>query len=319
METRGVRPGELDRLDIAGENALILGAPHIGKSFTLKNREGIEVASSLEDALAAAPEQPVALDDFYDTWVQAPDTNQSRFPELLSRPGGVLISTRPRSLDWLLDHNEHLTAEFLDALNTCYHLEFDPEQDWDAATQLAKTLTTDFPPSEVEEYLPELQFPAYEFTNQELRERFSAFGPTLLPPLAARLTPDIASNAIELSTGTASGLVRDFAANIGVSEAVGKLKSIVPDVFSEVPALGLSSLGAGAALSPPALFAGGLVLWLVARRGSTDGLSSDNVFNALLEKDLYPHTKAQLEDWLSLPPRTLENLQNIAPDFQERP
>jgi hypothetical protein len=238
-------PTAVDSEDLQGATTLALGAPSIGKTHCFKQR-AVDYAETLEAALAAADEdtdaadgdeaeseehQPIVVDEFYRAYQRATTEQREQFLRLLGESHNgpdVCVVARPRSLDWLVEEGglpENVLGNFDQVLLFGYDPQTDAEIE-DARADCAAV--ADDIEALSDEALEQLRYPPYEFRNDRLQSTLgiAAYGPTLVPPLVADISDELAEAG---SATSVSGILpdavadagADLSANFGVATFIG--------------------------------------------------------------------------------------------------
>lgn len=329
-------PGTLDRSEFLGVNTLIVGAPSVGKSYSIQ-KAGVEPAQSFPEAVESAGLS--AIDDLYLALQR--EGNMTALETLLREDKGVVLSVRPRELDWLFQRGEvNLGEEFLEAVDEIVLLRYDEEADRDRLRAVVEAYWTDdgVPVGDVDtETLWQecsmladegtLSYPSYTFEHPLITDRLGVerYDRTLVPGLLTYVSYESIEEGIFPDSVNSVGLeaVEDTLSYLGVSwpERVfdtlsSGLSSIAPDGismgFDSETVEGLAKQAApmaGMTLAGPGALFGGLgLLYCLFGPRNLRMEDVENEFSCLLSKELTPPARAQLEARLDLPPRTLDNV-----------
>ncbi|WP_435366087.1 hypothetical protein [Haloarchaeobius sp. DYHT-AS-18] len=184
---REVEPGELADAVEPGELTLVLGAPAIGKSHYVRAL-GPSV-SRLGDIAAHGDDELVVVDDFAAAVFDLDDEFWSTYEygekSLSDRPGGVVLVTRPRSLDWLCQHHGSVSAALIETADTVLVVRTPPPKSSAAIDEIRATIATQRPSPLREDDLVRVRdrctTPAYEYENPTLRSQLGWYDTTVTP------------------------------------------------------------------------------------------------------------------------------------------
>lgn len=290
------RPGLLDAA------TLVVGAPAMGKSthfeserFANHSNITVQRGEDLEAAATVDSDQLVIVDDFYRAYQHTSGDRAALLEELLQRERGVCLVTRPWCLDWLLeqDDSDHpLTVDHIAQFESIYYLQYDSRRNRQAAIEAC----TDAAGETVEsKQLQAVEYSKYEFDSGVLR----TYPRSVAPGWAAILS--LESNSRWLPVRGAKRALKAIGADASLSESLDRIEKSAGKVFSS----GSISLGSAVAGAPLGAAGGLLLVWFLLSDG---GLDSDSVFDALLDIEMTPETKENIEKAWGLPPDTIDNL-----------
>ncbi|SNR70951.1 hypothetical protein, partial [Halorubrum vacuolatum] len=285
---------------------LVVGAPAMGKSthFYSEGVAGhsditVQRGESLERATDVDSDQLVIIDDFYRAYQRTSGNRAAILEELLQRESGVCLVTRPWCLDWLLeqDDGDHpLSVDHIAKFEHIYYIQYDLRRNRQAAIDACSDAAGEQINSE---QLKILQYSGYEFDSDVLR----AYPRSVAPGWAAILP--LESSSCWLSARGAGQALKDLGASASLSKSLDKIRDSVSSVLSS----GSISLGSAVAGAPLGAAGGLLLVWFLLNDG---GLNSDSVFDALLDIEMTPETKEELERAWDLPPDTIDNLLKLS-------
>jgi hypothetical protein len=179
---REVTPGELcDAVDPC-EITLVLGAPSVGKSHHLR-RVGPSV-ERLAETTAIDDDELVVVDDFVSAVLHL-GGDQDRLNLLFDRPGGAVIVTRPRSLDWLCRHSHLAPVAFHDRVDSVLVVRTPPAESNDAITEIRELTSQRRPPElgdgERTSLVERVTYPGYDFEDERLQQQIGTVEETVTP------------------------------------------------------------------------------------------------------------------------------------------
>ncbi len=336
-------PTDLDGTDLwtDAETVLAVGPPYVGKSHWLRALSGVSRVTTLRDAVDE--DGPVALDDLYTAWRVADDRTRSAFATTLRQPTETCLVARGRDLDWLLTESDLGEYDVLDAVDRVYELRYDPERAPDrsqAVDRCLELLTDGEGPRPdrrtVDDCLEEvLLHPAYEFSAPPLRDLFvdERLGPSVVPPLVAfhvdrlddaddLLSPvavrdtlrSVGENVVANASATAFlSSAREVCGQILSSERLAAVLDANDPTIQSLASPGVTAaLGAAAGPSGATVAATlAIMAYLSADDESGRPDPTESAYAGLLDDDLSPCARAQIESELGLPPRTIDRLQRF--------
>ncbi|WP_267643298.1 hypothetical protein [Haloarchaeobius amylolyticus] len=315
-DTDTVRTEQLTVERLRGRTSIVLGAPYIGKTERLRTlateTDAVTFCGDLDEAATARSDALVILDDFYDAFLRATPDERAALPDLLDRTGGICLSTRPRSLDWLLEQERSgqnpdggLDEEYLESVEQLLLIEYDPTEDTTAVVDAIRSLDDDLDGFTISNELDRLEYPSYTFDSEPLASAVDSYGPTVVPWLVGYLSIAASSNGSILSVDGAVDAVREFGENFSLSRLINDVQDSASELLS---ADGLHLTGLSLMGTVPVAGAGALAVWLLLR---DDEPPTGDIFDRILEEELDPLAAERIEAQLGLPPKTLENLETL--------
>jgi hypothetical protein len=298
---RDVSPAELSDAVEPGEVTLVLGAPAVGKSHSIRT-VGPSV-SRLSEIETCDDDALVVVDDFVSALFSLGDESWWDYAHgvksLHDRAGGVVLVTRPRSFDWACQHTS-LTADFVEAVDTVVVVRTPPSAATAAIDGIRATLSTrqvaPVRDEDLAQVLDRCTYPASQFETPALQKRLGWYDATVTPAAFVSL-----SKHDETAVLVAAD-VRRALADRDVS--VGPLtEDLLTEAADLVPRGGLASR-VPSDCSPAVRTA----VALVAIALETDG---DWLDPFVQSRPLAPAAEA-LEIELDLPPGTVEFLRLFA-------
>ena len=336
-------PTDLDGTDLwtDAETVLAVGPPYVGKSHWLRSLSGVSRVTTLRDAVDE--DGPTAVDDLYTAWRVADDQTRSAFVTTLRQPTATCLVTRGRDLDWLLTESDLGEYGLLDAVDRVYELRYAPDREPDRSQAVDRCL--DLLPSgsearpdrqTIDDCLEELLlYPAYEFSASPLRNLFDdeRLGRSVVPPLVAFHVDRLDDSGGLLSPVAVQDTLRSIGADVVESASATAFLSSAREVCGQLlsserlaaaldandPTVqSLASPGVTAALGAAAGPSGATVaatLAIMAYLSGGDESSgfdpTETAYAGLLDDDLSPCARAQIEAELALPPRTIDRFQRF--------
>lgn len=320
-------------------NLVFYGAADLGKSLVVEEADQIQRVEQLRD-LADPVSEYVALDDIYAIYQEYVSTSnsalQDRFEAVLAREYGVCLVTRPRSLDWLLTNTEFGTLIDIHDF-TFLARQYTEDEAVEAAIEIASDLT----PEDIRDHIDRLAY-RYEFEYEAIEE-YQTFIPQLV--LRSSVLADrgalFPGDFVELSRdgilGTLRGFAADFSESIGfnnismpstgaIADAGSIALSFIQDyesVYHDIvhpfleenqESIGKATAsivrGVGAGAVP---VVGPLVVSALLRPDGTaqSREAAVDFFGGLVDDELLPPTRCQLEEEMDAPPMTIEYLRTV--------
>jgi hypothetical protein len=323
-------PPEISTDLLKGKTTMLLGAPYIGKSKAAENLE-FHTVENLAAAFDYDLGKGVVIDDFYTAVQVASDDAARSFPDWVTDREDVCITIRPRDLDWLLsvpDSEVPLSADLLTAFDQIVFCEYGiddtegPDRkdtavdvclDIGANPDTAGSIDT----AAIEDQINQIRYPEYKFDTNALSEILGVdrYGPTYIPPLIVYLSDRDLERAVltEQVVETVRSMGRNLPHEVGVASVVNATKDITSNLLDRGRELvsdpGLLLSGSAVVGSTPFVGAAGLTLWALTM--DDDDPPIGEIFDRILEEELVPPAKERIEIALDLPPRTLDNLQEL--------
>lgn len=185
-----VHPDELADAVDPDAVTLVLGAPAIGKSHHLRT---LGPSVTRLSAVGAVDDEAtvVVVDDFvaavcdhgYDC--SAVDGKPSDVLSLVARPGGAVLVTRPRSLDWLCQRGFLVADDLLEQVDSVVVVRTPPAESAKAIDDIRECITQYSPPELSDEARSALREritdPSYDFENARLQELLGTVEATVTP------------------------------------------------------------------------------------------------------------------------------------------
>ncbi|MBZ6497169.1 hypothetical protein [Natrinema longum] len=313
-ETQTMPTEELSIEGLRGRTTLVLGAPYIGKTEQFKRFDtelaDVSRCENLRSVEAVNSDVFVIIDDFYDAFLRATPAERESLPELLQRDGGICLSTRPRSLDWLLEQGAEYPFDegTLSQIEQLVLLTYDRNEDVGNIVSACQRIDEGFDGFALSQEFDQLEYPGYSFDNDALSTAVETYGPTIVPWLVSHFSISGGGTGRFLSVQEGIDAVREFGENFSLSHLIGDVRETASDLLSTetVQFTGLSLMG-----TVPVAGAGALALWLLLRDNE---VPAGEVFDRILEDELNPLAEERIEATLDLPPRTLANLRTLARD-----
>ncbi|WP_363466743.1 hypothetical protein [Halogeometricum borinquense] len=186
---REVTPDELCDAVSPGEVTLVLGAPSVGKSHHLRqvgpSVERLAAASAVED------DELVVIDDFVAATFDLSDEDCLTDGEppsmnaLFARPGGAVLVTRPRSLDWLYQSDLPVSSDIVGQVDSVLVVRTPPAESRDAINEIRERTShrshVGLSNEERSPLVERITYPNYEFEDEDLQERVGAVEKTVAP------------------------------------------------------------------------------------------------------------------------------------------
>ncbi|AFK21191.1 hypothetical protein E6P09_15215 (plasmid) [Haloferax mediterranei ATCC 33500] len=186
---REVTPSELCDVVDPGEVTLVLGAPSVGKSHHLRR-----VGPSVERLAATRDvddDELVIVDDFVTAAFDLSDEDCSTDGEpsgmnaLFARPGGAVLVTRPRSLDWLCQSSLSVSSDIVERVDSVLVVRTPPAESSDAIDEIREhTSRRSLPGLSNEErssIVERVTNPSYDFEDERLGEQIGTVEETVTP------------------------------------------------------------------------------------------------------------------------------------------
>jgi hypothetical protein len=220
-----VSPNSFNASELNGQTTLVLGAPSIGQTHCF-DQAAVKRVETLENAIGQETTQPIVIDDFYCAFQRASTQFREQFLAHLTDTSraGLCVSTRPRSLDWLLE-NGALPTSTLESFDRAVFLRYD-RTDPSAIKRACKAIADDV--TEIpDETLDAIRYPGHQFDNDSLRNclGIDGYDSTFVPPLVADISLRLSDSADQQVDGIVpnalSDLSRSITKNWGISTFVG--------------------------------------------------------------------------------------------------
>ncbi|WP_435064173.1 hypothetical protein [Halobaculum sp. EA56] len=311
MATRRFTPPQLpEYIDERGDrtNLVILGGPWVGKSDFLDDNAnrytylGYEADLGLDTLDDSTDDTPVVIDDFY-RWYRS-DANATQWDWLFRASSGIVLVTRPRRFDWLLEETD--LDNRLDDSFEVIHARY-PKTSADVPLQYEGAVETccdhsSYSEAEIERNISKLHY-EYEFDHDY--EVYDSYLPFLVCHDSLR-TLDSSGGVFEQVTAISDRITQ-----------TGFLQT-VRDRASEL-AVGTSGVTVAGFTGQPVFLGLTVTLLLKLRERHNDGRPRSNVqsfLGPLADDRLLPHTAAVFEEELDVPPGTIEVLQEAVHDTE---
>jgi len=148
--------------------------------------------------------------------------------------------------------------------------------------------------------LESIEYSEYEFDADVINFTYPK---TVAPGWVDELS--LGDNQSWLSATGVRNAFEEATSNFGLAETLNNVKDAAADILSSDSMPPLTAAVSGGPLG----IAGGILIWLVFRDGDLD---SEEVFDALLDVDLTPEAREQLERAHNLPPGTIKTFCELA-------
>ncbi|ELZ95855.1 hypothetical protein C440_06182 [Haloferax mucosum ATCC BAA-1512] len=300
-----VTPSELCDVVEPGEVTLVLGAPSVGKSHHVRrvgpSVERLAAASAVED------DELVIIDDFVAATcgrsdeAYSADGEQSNVNALFARPGGAVLVTRPRSLDWLCRSDFPVSSDIVERVDSVLVVRTPPAESSDAIDEIRERTSHRSVSGLSDEarlsLVERITYPNYEFEDERLQEQVGTIEETVTP--AAFLSLSQYGSETVLVEPAVRAVVGDCDTTV---EPLGE--ATLERISSLHPRVG--SVGrAPAALSPAVATALALVV---------SSLADDDTawFEPLVRHRPLAGAAEALEIAFGLPPGTIDHLRVFA-------
>lgn len=300
-----VAPEELAASVESGEVTLVLGAPDVGLDRYLDSL-GPAVAA-LSETLRIDDEELVIVDDFVSAVFDLGDEHHSTYTDergehsLFARPGGAVLATRPRSLDWLCRSDTGVAGGFVESVDAVVLVRTPPTAALDAIDAVRERMNQPGVSTLLDEdrtaTLARASYPSYDFQQPQLQQSLGWYDRTVTPAALSSLSQY--DDAPVLLPGVVRDVLGDRQVSTGpISRAFeARVSGLVPS--------GGSPGRRHNERSPAALVAAALV---------AVGLDDGDWLEAVTSYRVLPTTAEALEIALDLPPGTTDLIQVFAAD-----